>query len=271
MLQGNNQPKKTTDIRMADGNIVRIEAHKSLTSTSELAKKYANEGYGDRYVVFTDLRRIVKNTRSRVSETFERGVYISVLLRPSLFASQAGFLTPLATVALLTALDEYSPKELESGWLSDIYCDGARIGGVCVEGKLDSYKAYEYVIISFSVKLDEENFPPRMSDMIRKIFEDENISIPFIIAKSILKSFFEVYSELKTPTRYIDVYRKRCALIGKIIKCTENDKKRRCRVLGIGEDCSLLIEAKDKSVKKIFNTKSVVIPKKFKIKKTSKA
>jgi tetratricopeptide (TPR) repeat protein len=51
----------------------------------------------------------------------------------------------------------------------------------------------------------------------------------------------------------------------------ENDKKRRCRVLGIGEDCSLLIEAKDKSVKKIFNTKSVVIPKKFKIKKTSKA
>ena len=268
MLQSNNQPKKTTDIRMADGNIVRIEAHKSLTSTSELVKQYASEGYGDRYVVFTDEHRIVKRTRSKTIENSEHGVYISCLLRPSLFASQAGFLTPLAVVALLTALDEYSTKTLESGWLSDIYCEGIKIGGVCVEGKLDSYKAYEYVIISFSVKLDEENFPPRMSDMIRRIFEDENISIPFIIAKSILKSFFEIYSEFKTPTRYIDIYRKRCTLIGKKIKYIENDKKHRCRVLGVGEDCGLLIEAHDKTVKRIFNTKSVIIPKKFKIKKS---
>lgn len=269
MLSENNEKRKTTDIRMSDGNIVRIEAHTSLPSTAELAKKYAEAGYGDRYVVFTENQKSSKITGTKLSENeSEYGVFMSCILRPSLFASQAGFLTPLATVALLTALDEYSRGTLETGWLSDIYCDGRKIGGVCIEGKLDSYKAYEYIIISFAVKLDDTNFPPRMSDMIRKIFEDENISIPFIIAKSILKSFFEMYPELKNPSRHIDVYRKRSALIGKIVKHIENDKKKKCRVLGVDEDCSLIVECRDKSVKRISNVKSVIIPKRLKNKKS---
>ncbi len=268
MLSESNEKRKTTDIRMPDGNIVRIEAHSSLSSTAELAKKYAGEGYGDRYVVFTENQSSSKIIGTKLSENdSEYGVFVSCILRPSLFASQAGFLTPLATVALLTALDEYSAKPLESGWLSGIYCEGKKIGGVCIEGKLDSYKAYEYIIISFAIKLDDTNFPPRMSDIIRRIFEDENISIPFIIAKSILKSFFEIYSELKNPTKHIDIYRKRSALIGQTVKYIENEKRRRCRVLGVDENCSLIVECRDKSVKYISNVKNVIIPKKLKKKK----
>ena len=107
MLSNTNEKPKTTDIRMSDGNIVRIETHESLSSTTELAKKYAKDGYGDRYVVFTERQYTSKITQTKLNEgESEYGVFMSCLLRPSIFASQAGPLTPLTTVSLLTALDE---------------------------------------------------------------------------------------------------------------------------------------------------------------------
>ena len=256
-----------SDIRMQDGNIVRIESHKILRSTAALAKQYATAGYGDRFAVFAERQYDSKLTGSKLgADESESGMFLSCILRPSIFSSQVGMLTPLTVVALLTGMDDYTEETLESGWLSDIYCNGKKIGGVSVEGKLDSYSSYEYIIISFAVKLDEKIFPPRLSDMIRKVFENENASIPFIMAKNVLKTFFEIYSNFKSPAKYVDIYRKRCALSGKKIKYIERDKKYKCRVLGIDSDCRLIIEDKDKELKKISNTKSVIIPGKIKFK-----
>jgi biotin-(acetyl-CoA carboxylase) ligase len=106
--------------------------------------------------------------------------------------------------------------------------------------------------------------------MIRKVFENENASIPFIMAKNVLKCFFEIYSSFKNPTKYIDIYRKRCALSGQKIKYIDNEKKYRCRVLGIDSECKLIIEDKDKQLKQIGNPKSVIIPSKIKFKTKKK-
>lgn len=260
--------KKTTDIRMPDGNIVRIEAHNTLRSTSELAKDYASLGYGDRYVVFSEYQTTSRITGTRLTDgAAEHGIFLSVLLRPSMFPSQVGTLSPIATASLLTALDEYTDCELECGWLSDIYCDGRRIGGVLVEGRLDSYNSYEYIIVSFAIRLDPKCFPPRLTDMVRKVFESESNSIAMIMAKSILKKFFISYASFKNPTKSIDVFRKRCILVGKIIRYNDGAKKYKCRVLGVDSACKLIVEDREKSVKIISEAKLVSIPTRFKIKK----
>jgi hypothetical protein len=42
-------------------------------------------------------------------------------------------------------------KEIGIGWISDIFCDGVKIGGATIEGKLESRTSYEYLILSFAV------------------------------------------------------------------------------------------------------------------------
>ncbi len=266
----NNKIKSTstTSIRMSDGNIVHIESHDFLPSTADLAREYAKAGYGDRYVVFAERQTTSKLTGTKLSTgESEYGIFLSCILRPSIFSSQVGLLTPLTAVALMTAMDEYTPKTIENGWLSDIYCDGKKIGGISVEGKLDSYSSYEYIILTFAVKLHYNNFPPRLSDMISKVFENENASISFIMAKTILKKFFEIYSSFKTPEKYIELYRKRCILTGKTIKYIDNNKKYKCKVVEIDDNCQLIIEDKNKEIKTISNPKYVYIPTKFKLQK----
>ena len=62
-------------IRMSDGNVIKMEHHEHLPSVSALAKQYAMQGYPDRYVVLAE----------GVDGSSERGLYMSLILRPSIF------------------------------------------------------------------------------------------------------------------------------------------------------------------------------------------
>ena len=262
---------KVVTVRLFDGTAVKLECCDRLASTSALAKEYARAGYPDRYAVFTEKQSLSPITKSKLSEgEYEEGVFLSVILRPSLFPSQLGLLAPLASVALITALDEHIEEKPKIGWVSDVYINGIHQGGVSVEGKLDSFSSYEYMIISFAIRLDEKSFSPRMTDMIKQVFESENFSVPMIIAKEILAKFFTVYSSLKTPEKYMDIYEDRFVLTGKKIKHIVGDKKETVRVLGINkETCALTVETKDKTIS-VTSPSGVIIPRKIKQDKEAK-
>ena len=242
-------------VRMSDGNIIKLEYYESLPSSSALARKYAREGYPDRYVVLAEEKEGSQST----------GIYMSLILRPSIFPSQAVFVGPLAAVASALALGEHTSRGIGIGWVSDIFCDGELIGDVSAEGKLDSFTSYEYIILNFSIKLGKESFPPRLTDMIRQVFESENASIPMIIAKNILAKFFSLYPSIKSPQKIVNSYDRLFALRGRKIKCNINGSQKSCKVLGVDNaTCALVVEMGDGSIEKITTPAGVNTPKKIK-------
>ncbi len=250
------------NIREPAGSIVKLECHDALPSTANLAKIYAKAGYPDRYVVFAE-RKLPPDGKGEGTP----GVYLSCLLRPSIFPSQATFLSSLASVAAVLALEEHTVKKLGIGWVSTIYCDGMQIGNVSIEGKLDNYTSYEYIIVNFSIKLDSDSFPPRLTDLIKKVFEKDNNSVAAIIAKNILFKFFPLYTNMKNTSKYMDSYRNKFILRGKHVRRISDDgRKIKCKVLGVSEkDCSLLVEGEGGKPIKISSPKSIALPKKIKI------
>ena len=256
-------------VRTSEGKILHLECHESLPSTHELARIYAKMDCTDGYVVFSEKQTKYDSLGRPLPEgASEHGVYLSCILRPSIFPSQAGFLGAMSAVALQTALEEHTDKDIGIGWISDVFCEGEKIGTTTTEGKLDSFMAYEYIIISFAVRLDDEKFPPRLSDLIKKVFESENTSISLIIAKKILEKFFTLYPRrVKTPEKFMDVYKRKFILGGVKAKYIEGDKKKRCKILGIDNaDGRLIIETAQGKMKHISSNKSIIIPDKIKSK-----
>jgi BirA family biotin operon repressor/biotin-[acetyl-CoA-carboxylase] ligase len=253
-------------MRASDGSIVKLECHDALPSTSELTRKYAMRGYADRYVVLAEGKKKL-DQEGRFRGEVEKGIYMSCLLRPSIFPSQASLLSSLSAVALTTALEEHTSAKLGIGWVSKIYCNGKIIGECTIEGKLDNFTSYEYIIVNFSVTLHKDDFPPRLTDLIRKVFETNNGSIPIIMAKNILNRFFPLYSNMKNNTEFMDEYRKLFLLRGHKVRYLKDGKKRTCKVLGVDEtNCSLMVEDKSKKVVMISTPNTVIIPKKISIK-----
>ena len=251
--------------RASDGNTVKMEYSPSLPSTALLAKEYATSGVKDRYIVFTERQTAISALGTPLSEgESENGIYISCILRPSIFPSQAGLIGPLSALAFASALEEHSPKKFGIGWVSDIYCEGKKIGGCFVEGKLDSFTSYEYLIINFAVKTDKDNFPPRLTDMVRQVFEDGNISVGMIMAKTIINRFFNIYRDLKNPGKNMEKYKERFVLVGKKIKYIEDGKKKPARVVSIDKtNCTLNIELRDGRQIAVNSPSTVVIPHKL--------
>ncbi len=252
--------------RASDGNAVKLEYRDSLPSSAALAREYAASGYPDRYVVFTERQTAVSALGHSISDTDgERGLYISCILRPSIFPSQAGLIGPFSAVALTSALEEHSAKELGIGWVSEIYCEGRRIGSCSVEGKLDNFTSYEYLIVNMSVKMDKKNFPPRLTDMMRRVFEADNLSVGMIMAKTVLNKFFGIYRELKSSQKHMEAYRSKFVLEGKKIKYLDGQNKRIVRVSGVDkETCALIAETRDGELLHITSPSSVIIPNRIK-------
>ena len=242
--------KSIISYREADGSIINFEAHSSLKSPADLARYYATEkNYSDRYVVFTDkLTKSKANAKNKKMEAeAEYGIFMSCILRPSIFPSQATLLSAMSTVALAEGLGEHTDKDIGIGWVSDIYCDKVKIGSVSLEGKLDDFTTYEYIIISFNVKISKNNFPPRLKDMVKKVFQSENTSVNMIIARTILSHFFKYYQSLRTPQKFMDAYNERFALRGKRVKLLRNEKWKSYKVLGVDTKMGQLILDSGKS------------------------
>lgn len=254
------------DMRASDGSIVKFECHDVLPSTSQLAKEYAKLGYPDRYVVFSE-GRIKSESDHLHKRDVEKGLFMSCILRPSIFPSQAALISSLSAVSLATALEAHTSKHIGIGWVSKIYCDGRLIGDSKIEGKLDDFKSYEYLIITFSVSLNDDNFPPILSDIIKKVFDKENLSIPFIIAKDILNNFFQYYVTVKKNTKFMTAYSQKFILRGKKIRYIDEGKRKSGKVLGVdAKNAALMVESQSKKILYITTQNKVILPKKIALK-----
>ena len=253
------------NFRASDGNTVRLEYKSSLPSALALAKEYAKAGYPDRYAVFTERQTAVSALGDIISEKdAEKGLFLSCILRPSIFPSQAGCIGPLSAVALASALEEHTMKNIGIGWISDIFCDGVKIGTTSVEGKLDDFTSYEYLIVSFSVKLNPKKFTPRLTDMVKQVFEGGNQTIQMLMAKTVLNRFFAIYREIKAPAKHLASYVDRFALENKKIKYIEDGKKRTVKVVEVNKDnLMLVVETKDGRRINVSSQSSVIIPNKI--------
>lgn len=256
-------------IRGSDGNIIKMEIYSSLPSVIELTREYAKKGYPDRYAVFSERQYKSSLTDSKGSNRdLEYGMFLSLILRPSFFPSQASLLGALSATAMITALEEHTSKNLGLGWVSDIYCEGEKCGSVAIEGKLDNYTAYEYLIVTFAIRLDDKNFPPRITDIISEVFESDNSSIPVIIAKNVLNKFLGFYANIKTSNEFMSIYKSRFALIGETAKYDDGDKKRNCTIFSVEDDGSIKVDVSGTKIT-IRSPSLITMPKRYRVKPKS--
>lgn len=260
--------KSYSTIKVGNGTAVKIEYRDAIPSTALLAKEYAMQGYPDRYAIFTERQSDGRLTGTRTREgRFEKGIFLSVILRPSFFTSQISAIGPISVAALAQAIEGFTDRSIGISWATDLYCNGMRIGGTQIEGKLRDQFSYEYIIVSFGVRIDEKNFPPRLRDMVKKVFEEGNPSVEVMMAKAILECFFNSYLNIKSPEKALEYYERHFILNGAKISCKINGRRLPCRVIGIDPQTHTLnVRLSRSKTAQISKPSDVYVPKRLRLK-----
>lgn len=92
------------------------------------------------------------------------GLYVSVLLRPSLPAIRlAGIALALGEAASL-AVEQCSPARVQIKWPNDLFCNGRKIGGVLTEN------AGDFIVAGLGINANNELIPLELCDTASSIY-----------------------------------------------------------------------------------------------------
>lgn len=135
-----------------------IEYHESIESTNARARELASDGE-ENVVVVADEQTGGRGRLDRSWESPSGGVWLSMLVRPDLPATQAPIITMATAVATARAV-EATGVEASIKWPNDVLVDGEKVAGILteMEGEADRI-SWLIVGVGLNANVDENDLP----------------------------------------------------------------------------------------------------------------
>ncbi|MCS7089213.1 MAG: biotin--[acetyl-CoA-carboxylase] ligase [Verrucomicrobiota bacterium] len=163
---------RTPDRLIADDLLARLEGRvrcigrdirvfARTTSTNDVVEKLALDGAREGVVVFAEEQT---QGRGRLGRAWispaGKGLWFSILLRPSLRTHEATQITVAAAAAMCRALRQCTGLPIEIKWPNDLLCRGRKVVGILTEMNADPDTLHHVVLgVGVDVNLERRDFP----------------------------------------------------------------------------------------------------------------
>ncbi|MDE3136369.1 MAG: biotin--[acetyl-CoA-carboxylase] ligase [Acidobacteriota bacterium] len=132
-------------------------------STNDIALELGQRGAPHGTVVIAEEQTAA---RGRVGRTWHsekaNGIYVSVLLRPSISPSTAAILTLVAGLAAQEAVARQSGLKTDIRWPNDLLADGRKFGGILTEMHAEPDRI-RFVVVGIGINVNHEQFPEELA------------------------------------------------------------------------------------------------------------
>lgn len=227
----------------------------TLDSTNTYCKKMSENEFTKDTVVIADTQSQGKGTKGRSWISPKgKGLWFSILLKPSIKLNDINFLTILTSTALYNTFLDFGINT-KIKWPNDIYLNSKKLCGILTESKISKNKV-EYVIIGvgINVNLELSDFSDELKNKATsllistgKCFDREEI------LNKLLENFYEEYNELinGNKDKILKTYRNNSLILNREVNLEYNNSIRKVIPIDILEDGSLLIKNSNDEIEKI--------------------
>lgn len=167
-------------------------------STNDYAKSLAISGAKDGTLIIADQQNKGRGRMGRIwSSAKGKGIWMTLLLRPSIEPQKAQIITLAASVAVVQALQPLLGERVKVKWPNDVLVDGKKICGILTEMSCE-LENINYIVLGIGINVNQvvNDFPEEIRETatsINAILNNlEDIDRLSIIA-DILKAFEELY------------------------------------------------------------------------------
>src|SRR5215469_192047 len=233
-----------------------IHVFEQTTSTNDVVEKLARDNVREGVVVFAESQTRGRGRLGRkwVSPA-RRGLWFSILLRPSLRPQETTQLTVASATALRRAIFTLTRLPVEIKWPNDILINGKKVAGILTEmsAELDRVR---HVIpgIGIDVNQDASEFPTDLRKIATslKIEHGESLSRA-ALAIEILQELDKDYDRvaLRKFSEIADEWEEYCGTIGKDVTVQIGDRKIRGRAESLDDDGALILRTEHGRLQRI--------------------
>ena len=224
----------------------KIETFDTIDSTNDYVKKIAaTEKEG-----FVCISNSQSKGKGRNGRTFfspkQKGIYMSILLKPSISIKDSLKITACASVAVFEAIKKNYNLEIAIKWINDIYYQNSKIGGILCESEIETNKnSIEYMVVGIGLNIHKTNFTDELITIAASIEEfTEDYKKRNTIINDIL-IFFHKYYQGINDLSFLPIYKKHSLVLHSNITIYENNKSYQAYVEDIDKNACLIIKKED--------------------------
>ena len=125
----------------------------TVGSTNDMMKGKAQAGAPEGFTILADTQTQGHGRRGKEWLSLEgKGVYMSVLLRPPLSASEAALINMFSVVAVAQALEKIGVKHVRVKWPNDVLVRNQKIAGILVEPRV-SRQIMDFIVVGIGINV----------------------------------------------------------------------------------------------------------------------
>lgn len=232
---------------------LRIEVHKTITSTNTVMKELAAQGELEGKVIIAQEQTEGRGRLGRSFYSPPAGIYLSILLRPKMAIEDSLFITTTAAVAVAKAIESVSTCDAKIKWVNDIFCNGKKVCGILTEAGIDfESQILDYAVVGIGINVDypKDGFPEELKEVATSIFEKNlySTNARSQLVAEVLNNFWGYY-EGTSMKSCIQEYRKRSFLIGKEIDVILGNESKKAVALEVDDNARLVVQFTDGEIK----------------------
>jgi BirA family biotin operon repressor/biotin-[acetyl-CoA-carboxylase] ligase len=142
------------------------------SSTNDVARKQARKGAHGGFLVVASRQTMGRGRLGRSWESPpDRGLYVSILLRPNLPMTEAGKLTILSSVATVDAVEAVSGLRPNIKWPNDLIIGKRKLAGLLIETEpMGKRLAFAVIGIGLNVRQEAGDFSPEVRGLATSLY-----------------------------------------------------------------------------------------------------
>jgi BirA family biotin operon repressor/biotin-[acetyl-CoA-carboxylase] ligase len=233
-----------------------IRYYEEVDSTNEKAKAFARQGSEEGTVIIADKQLVGKG---RLGKTWDSpsgtGIWMSIILKPSIIPAEASQLTLLAGLNMCEAIQRVTGLDCKIKWPNDIVLNGKKVCGILTEmsAELDRIN---YIILGIGVNVNTKSFGEALSHATSLSLEGGKDYGRRYIVKEFLQLFeadYMRYKNEKSINLFLERYRASCITLHNHVKVIGADKEYIAYAKDIAQDGSLIVIDEDGREKSVFS------------------
>ena len=247
-LTSDNDPMSTQSVGKFLRHNVGLTVEREVTSTNDILKSLAVQNAPEFSVLVAEEQTAGKGRLGRkFYSPKQSGIYLSILLRPNISATQSLCITTTAAVAVCRALENTLKIKPKIKWVNDIFVDDRKVCGILTEASLSLESGgldWAVLGIGLNVSTPEDGYPDELKEIASSVLSSSDVEIRSQLAAAIIDEFLDIYPNV-TDKSVLEDYRKRSLLDGREVTVIRADEQERATVIGIDDDYSLIVKTEN--------------------------
>lgn len=241
-------PDRLTPAELQGNGVVgrEVVCLDTVDSTNEEVKRRALGGAAAGLVVTSEQQTAGKGRRGRSFQSLSgKGLYLSVLLKPSVPLDRVSQLTAWTAVAVCRAIESICDVKPQIKWPNDILVEGKKLCGILTEMGVEAETgALGYVVVGMgtNVSQTQEDFGEELSKIATSLHICGANVTRIDLARALILELDKM--ERAFPDgweEYLEEYRNRCATLGKEVKIIRSDREEQAKAERLTGEFKLVV------------------------------